>query len=420
VAAGTAAGQPALTTIQDILYRADGTRFNGTLAIAWDSFLAGDTSNIATANLTVPIVNGVLSVKLVPTTTATAGAQYNLSYSSQGDVLFTEVWAVPPSALTLRVKDVRVSSGTVVGPSPVTAPVQITDVVGLSNALAARPTEGAGFAIGRTAIINTAGLIDGAAGNLGDCVRVDGSSGPCGGSGGGLTPAFSDAEIPGGAVNGANTVFTLGLAPSPAASLDLYLNGLLMKQSVDYSLSGSTITFFLGSVPQPGDLLLASYRYANPSNPLGTLTGAQVVCSGVGGLTATTTLTTLGTCTLPAGLLGTGDRVDVEFHYIHAGTTAGFTGEIHWGGATIVSRAAPSSESAFTGRLTFGISGASQYWSTQSWGTTLSEAATVGTAAENTWQSLTISFRGLTSASTSDTLGLVNFTVMRYPAQSNP
>ena len=29
-AAGMALGQPALTTIQDILYRADGTRFNGT------------------------------------------------------------------------------------------------------------------------------------------------------------------------------------------------------------------------------------------------------------------------------------------------------------------------------------------------------------------------------------------------------
>src|ERR1700694_2746095 len=77
---GPANGQPALTTIQDILYRADGTRFSGTMFIRWNSFLAGDTSNIATANLTLPIVNGVLRVKLVPTTTATAGAQYNITY----------------------------------------------------------------------------------------------------------------------------------------------------------------------------------------------------------------------------------------------------------------------------------------------------------------------------------------------------
>ena len=71
-AAAMAKAQPALTTIQDILYRADGTRFNGEIFISWNSFQAGDTSNIATAQVKLPIVNGVLSVKLVPTTTASA------------------------------------------------------------------------------------------------------------------------------------------------------------------------------------------------------------------------------------------------------------------------------------------------------------------------------------------------------------
>ena len=89
-AASLAAGQPALTTIQDVLYRANGTRFTGTMFIRWNSFQAGDTSNIATANLTVPIVNGVLNVMLVPTTTASAGAQYNITYNSGGAIQFTE------------------------------------------------------------------------------------------------------------------------------------------------------------------------------------------------------------------------------------------------------------------------------------------------------------------------------------------
>src|ERR1017187_3507280 len=106
-ATGLAYGQPALTPIQDILYRADGTRFSGTMFISWNSFLAGDTSNIATANLTLPIVNGVLSVQLVPTTTASAGAQYNITYASGGVNQFTEIWAVPPSTPRLRVRDVR-------------------------------------------------------------------------------------------------------------------------------------------------------------------------------------------------------------------------------------------------------------------------------------------------------------------------
>jgi hypothetical protein len=257
-AASLAAGQPALTTIQDILYRANGTRFTGTMFIRYNSFLAGDTSNIATANLTLPIVNGELNVKLVPTTTASAGAQYNITYSSGGAIQFTEVWAVPPSTPKLRVRDVRISSGTVVGPPPVTSPIQITDVVGLPNALAVRPTEGVGFVSGRAAIIDQAGQIDGATGNLGDCVKVDGNSAPCGSGGG--SASFSDSETPAGAVNAVNVTFTLNFPPSPAASLVLFRNGLLMKSGTDYSLSGGVITFFSVSIPQTGDLLLASYR----------------------------------------------------------------------------------------------------------------------------------------------------------------
>src|SRR5256885_11613361 len=83
-AIGIAAGQPALTTIQDVLYRADGTRFTGTMFIRYNSFLAGDTSSIATSNLTLAIANGTLRVQLVPTTTATPGAQYSVTYNSRG------------------------------------------------------------------------------------------------------------------------------------------------------------------------------------------------------------------------------------------------------------------------------------------------------------------------------------------------
>ncbi len=170
-AASLAAAQPALTTIQDILYRADGTRFNGTLFINYAAFQAGDTSNIATANLSLPIVNGVLEVALVPTTTASAGAQYNVTFNSQGVNQFTQVWAVPPSTVTLRVGDVLVSQGTVVGPPPVTTAIQISDVTGLENQLALRPQDGVGFTLGRAAVINSSGQIDGASGNLSDCVQ---------------------------------------------------------------------------------------------------------------------------------------------------------------------------------------------------------------------------------------------------------
>lgn len=413
--------QPALTTIQDILYRADGTRFNGTLYITYSAFQAGDASNIATANLTVPIVNGVLQVQLVPTTTASAGAQYNVTFNSNGVNQFTQVWAVPPSSVTLPLRDVLVSQGTVVGPAPVTSAINISDVTGLQSQLSIRPQEGIAFAVGRAAVIDSSGELDGASGNLTDCVRVDGSSGPCGsGSGSGVLPSFSDGETPAGTINGSNTSFTLANSPSPATSLLLYLNGLLMTQGVDYTLNGNAISFLPASVPQSGDVLTASYRYANPSNPLGSLTSPQVVCSSTGSSTSATTLAQLGSCTIPAGLLGAGDRVEVRFQYAHSGSSTGFTGAILWGGATLLSRAASSSETALSGRMSFGITSGSQSWDSQSWGSNLSFAATAGSASGNIGQNLTISFQGDTASATADTLALMNFTVIRYPAQSNP
>lgn len=421
VAASAAVAQPALTTIRDILYRADGNRFNGTVFFTWNSFDAGDTSNIATANLTLPIVNGVLKVQLVPTTTASPGAQYNITYNSQGRNQFTEIWAVPPSTVPLHVRDVRVASGTIIGPAAVRSQIQISDVMGLQNELAVRPMQGVGYSIGRAAVINPSGQIDGASGNLSDCVRVDGSSGPCGNAGGGgVSPSFSDSETPGGLVNGANTVFTLLFAPSPASSLETFRNGLLMKQGADYSVAGNTITFFVASTPQSGDFLMASYRYADPNNPLGTLASSQVICSSAGTSTTSTTLTQLGSCTIPAGLLAAGDRIEVQFQYSHAGSTTGFGSEIHWGGPAVISRASVAADTAFAGRMSFGISAGAQFWSTESWGNSLAFASTVGSASEDTTQNLTISLRGQMTAATSETVSLKNFTVLRYPAQVNP
>src|SRR5579862_4386895 len=413
---GIAAAQPALTSIQDTLYRADGTRFTGTMFITYNSFTGGDTSNIATANLTLQITNGTLRVRLAPTTTASAGAQYSITYSSRGVNQFTETWAVPPSTVPLRVRDVRVTTGAVVGPLPVVSPVQISDVVGLPNELAIRPMEGVGFGIGRAAVINQAGQIDAASGNLSDCVRVDGSSGPCGdGGGGGLGPAFTDGEVPAGLVNGSNTVFTLAAAPSPLASLTLYRNGLLMRQASDYTISGSTITFFVASTPQAGDLLLANYRSVSAIDPSGTLAPPQVVCSGPGTGTSAATLSQLGSCTIPAGVLGTGDRIELQFQYQHTGSATGFTGEIHVGSTTVVSRAPAASETLLVGRTSFGVYAGAQIWDSQSWGSALTLAATAGPAGEDTTQALTVSFRGQMAAAGSDSVNLRNFTVVRYP-----
>jgi hypothetical protein len=260
------AAQPALTTVQDILYTADGNRFSGLVTITWQSFEAGDTSNIASQVARITISNGNLYVQLVPTTTAATPATYSVQYNSSGHAQFTEVWVVPPSVASLRVRDVRLSPGAVSTPGPQgqTASVQISDVLGLQAALNLRATVGTGFAVSRAAVINVSGAVDGAVGNLSDCMHVDGTSGACGtgGDGGGANPGFVDAEIPAGTLDGVNSAFTLFGAPNPSSSLTLFRNGMLLKQNLDYTLSSNSIIFQPGAVPRAADTLLGFYRVA--------------------------------------------------------------------------------------------------------------------------------------------------------------
>lgn len=70
---------------------------------------------------------------------------------------------------------------------------------------------------------------------------------------------FADAEVPAGAINGSNTVFTLLRAPNPLQSLQLYLNGALQTQGIDYTLSTNTITFTVA--PTTGEGFIAWYRF---------------------------------------------------------------------------------------------------------------------------------------------------------------
>jgi len=270
IAAGSALAQtPALTTIQDVLYTADGNRFAGMATITWKNFEASDTTNVVPQVNRLLIVNGILYVQLIPTTNANSPASYMVQYNAAGKIQFTEYWLVPPSTTPLRVRDVRLGSGGVTTPGGSnggtggSTTVQISDVTGLQSALNQRLPMGTGFTASRAAVINALGAVDGAAGNLTDCVHVDGSSGPCGnGSGGGTSATFVDAETPSGAMNGSNNTFTLANPPNPSASLALFRNGMLLRPNVDYALSTRSVTFYTGTLPQSGDSLVASYRLA--------------------------------------------------------------------------------------------------------------------------------------------------------------
>ena len=197
--------QPPLTTIRDTVYRADGRPYNGLILIEWKTFQASNNANVGAQGTTVRVVNGNLYVRLTPTTSAN-NAYYLARYNSDGQFQFSEIWSVPSSSAALRLRDIR-------------------------------------------ATLLPGGILAGG-----------GNGGVVVGETGGVVPGFGDSETPMGAINGSNTVFILTAAPSPAASLALFRNGLLLTQGNDYTLNGPTITFNPWAIPQPDDILDAYYR----------------------------------------------------------------------------------------------------------------------------------------------------------------
>jgi hypothetical protein len=367
----------------------------------------------------ITVTNGYLRVQLVPSTSAIPVATYSVTYTSNGRVQFREVWAVPSTLQILKVHDVRIGSADASSNGAISAadtgggttPLPESQVIGLVADLGARPMKGPNYANGAVAVVDGSGTLAVVSGNPSDCVHVDGSSGTCGWS----SASFVDGDTLAGLVDGVNTAFGLTAAPTPAASLSVYRNGILQKAAQDFTLGGSTITFLDAATPQPGDTLLASYRVpATDTNPAPTVIGPQVLCSGSGANTNSTTLAAVGACAIAAGVLLPGDRVQVQFDLAHQGTAGGFSLELHWGATTVVHRDATSTETAVSGRVDASILASGAQTSSQTWGTVLAFGATAGNAADSYASGLTITLLGLVG-SNSDSLNVNNFTVVRIP-----
>lgn len=96
--------------------------------------------------------------------------------------------------------------------------------------------------------VDGSGVVTGLVGPRGEAVSLGGAG------------TFADAEVPTGAINSSNTVFTLAHTPSPAVSLQLFRNGVLQRAGgIDYTLATATITYV--AAPTTGDTHVCSYRY---------------------------------------------------------------------------------------------------------------------------------------------------------------
>lgn len=71
---------------------------------------------------------------------------------------------------------------------------------------------------------------------------------------------FIGGETPSGTVNGSNPTFILANAPA-AGTVHVYVDGLRMHAGAgnDYTISGGTLTFLTGAIPETGDVILVDY-----------------------------------------------------------------------------------------------------------------------------------------------------------------
>lgn len=98
-------------------------------------------------------------------------------------------------------------------------------------------------------------------------------------------------ETPGGTINGVNTAFTVVTAPSDPNAFDLFQDGLILKQNIDYTISGLNITMTIA--PPFGATLWATYTVNTGGttgvSSLNGSTGAMNILAGSG-----ISVTTLG------------------------------------------------------------------------------------------------------------------------------
>jgi hypothetical protein len=186
---------PAKTRVQDTVFLADGSRFSGNVTVEWPSFTASDQSVVARGSITTRVINGVLLVELVPTTDASLGAAYVVRYVSGRNTVYTERWFVPPSVnpVTLRTVRGQATSGAGSGAPGGNTTITIPDVQNLTQELANRPIRGTGFSSNRALRTNATGQLESVDGPATDCVKVDGSAGPCGTGGSGTGMTFNGA-----------------------------------------------------------------------------------------------------------------------------------------------------------------------------------------------------------------------------------
>ncbi|HVG26133.1 MAG TPA: hypothetical protein VM865_00900 [Acidobacteriaceae bacterium] len=106
---GVAMAQVTTTTIQDTVYRADGTVAGGSVVVSWPTFttLAGAAVASGTSSATIG-ANGTLSITLAPNAGATpTGTYYTAVFHLNDGTTSRQYWVVPVSATPVKLGTVE-------------------------------------------------------------------------------------------------------------------------------------------------------------------------------------------------------------------------------------------------------------------------------------------------------------------------
>ncbi|MGA9209130.1 MAG: hypothetical protein WB347_15095, partial [Terriglobales bacterium] len=90
------------TTVQDVVYRADGTPASGTLVISWPEFTSANNLAVAAGTMAVAIgPEGAISLALVPNSGGTPdGTYYKVVFKLDDGSTSEEYWSVPATTTT--------------------------------------------------------------------------------------------------------------------------------------------------------------------------------------------------------------------------------------------------------------------------------------------------------------------------------
>jgi hypothetical protein len=125
---------PAMTTVSDIVYRADGTPAQGTVIITWPAFVTADGTAVAAGTTNVTLgANGALSVALVPNTGVNpTGVYYTVVFQLGPGEVKTEYWVVPTTS-PANLATVRTTPGSGLATQPVSLQYVNTALAGKAN-----------------------------------------------------------------------------------------------------------------------------------------------------------------------------------------------------------------------------------------------------------------------------------------------